>query len=598
MYICRFKGKILIYRQIFIMTKFLAICLVLLVSGFYHIYAEEVSLEKAKTIGKNVYYERANLIKKVSFNDIFITEEFSIKSKSQALYYIFNINENEGFIIISADDIVYPVLAYSFKGEIDPSFRPPNFTSWLDNYEKQIIYAKENNLGSSEKTRNAWIEYSEQFSKQDPKSIMQVNPLVSSTWNQGGFYNDSCPAGNTLVGCVAVAIGQVMRYHNSPTQGTGSHSYFHPTYGTLSANFGATTYNWSNMPDDVNSPNSDVAQMLYHCGVATDMNYSPSGSGTISSNARNALISYFNYAPTTQIDYKSGYTQEKWDELLRSELDAFWPLYYAGTDTQNMSAHAFVCDSYQGSDHFHFNWGWGGYADGYFLTSDLSPGSSNFNYNQHIIKIRPAGTYDFCWGLTFLDNPSGNFDDGSGNHFYNNNSSCRWIIQPPGATSITVNFSAFDTESGADKVNIFDGDNMGSPLLGSFSGINIPSSVTSTSGKVLIMFTSDSYLSGEGWEASYTSITTGIYEKDKQGSFSVYPNPGQGVFEIELINETTGDLNMVISELSGRQIKHIRAVKTESTFNSKVDLTELTAGMYFLSLELENLWMIRYIIIE
>lgn len=586
------------------MKKFLALCLIILVSGYYYSYSAEVSIKKARNIAKNVYFERINLVKEVTYNSIVFTEEFSVDEGSNTIYYIFNVGEDEGFVIISADDIVYPVLAYSFRGSLDPYNQPPNAESWLKRYKDQIIYAKENQLPASEKVSDIWEKYSDYSISDSPKSMMQVLPLVTATWNQGGYYNDSCPpdpngsGGNALVGCVAVAMGQIMRYHESPLQGSGYHSYLHPTYGLLSANFGATTYNWSAMPDDVNSPNPAVAQFLYHCGVATDMNYGPYASGTVSANAKNALISYFGYANSTDIDYKQGYTEEKWNQLLRTELDALWPMYYAGTDVQGMSAHAFVCDGYQGNDHFHFNWGWGGWSDGYYYTSDLSPGSSDFNANQHIIKIRPSGTYDFCWGLTFLDSPSGSINDGSGSHFYNNNSFCRWIIQPPGATSITVNVTSLNTEAGADKLNIFDGNNMGSPLLGSFSGNNLPSAVTSSTGNVLIIFISDPYVTDEGWEINYTSVTTGVNEELEEDILSVYPNPGKGIFDIEFINDATGDLNLVISEITGRELMRVRTIKSERVFNDKLDLTELSPGMYFITLEIQNQITSRYIIIE
>ena len=587
------------------MKRFKVLCLLLILSGFInYCFGKEVSVEKARAIAKNVYFERINLVMEIPYNSISFTEEITVKDNSQPLYYIFNVAGEGGFVIISAEDLVYPVLAYSFRGSLDSYNLPPNARLWIKRYEEQIIIAKENKITPNKNTADAWIKYSEYSPGKGLKSLNQVNPLVTATWNQGGFYNDSCPAdpngpgGNALVGCVAVAMGQIMRYHNSPAQGSGFHSFTHPVYGLLSANFGVTTYNWSAMPDNLNSPNSSVAQLLYHCGVATNMNYGPYASGTFSANARNALISYFGYANSTEIDYKQGYTEEKWNQLLRSELDASWPMYYAGTDLQGMSAHAFVCDGYQGSNHFHFNWGWGGWADGYFYTWDLTPGSSNFNANQHIIKIRPAGTYDFCWGLTFLNSPSGSFNDGSGTHFYNNNSFCRWVIQPPGATSITVNFVSFNTESGADKLNIFDGDNMGSPLIGSFSGNNLPSPVTSSSGKVLITFITDSYVSDEGWEISYTSATTGIDDNIETELFSVYPNPGKGVFEIEFINETTGDLNLIISEITGRELVKIKTVKEQYVFRKRIDLTELSSGIYFLKLGINNSPFSRYIIIE
>jgi hypothetical protein len=586
------------------MRRFSAFCLVIILSFFFQLFAAEVGISKAKAVAKNVYYERAKLINNALLAELDFSSEHVFSHEGQKLYYVFNLENNNGFVIISADDIVYPVLGYSFTGSLDPFNLPPNARFWLSRYEEQLTEAKESGMKAGKMVRGAWEKYSNENVLKGTTNIKQVVPLVSSTWSQGNFYNDSCPAdpngsgGHAIVGCVAVAMGQVMRFHESPQQGTGSHSYYHSDYGTLSANFGATTYNWSNMPDDLNSPNADLAQMLYHCGVATEMNYGPYASGTISANARNAFLSYFGYSPTTQLDYKQGYTDEKWNAMLRSELDASWPMYYAGTDLQNMSAHAFVCDGYQGTDHFHFNWGWGGWADGYFYTTDLNPGSSNFNGNQHVIRIRPDGVYDFCWGLTFLDSTSGTFDDGSGGHFYNNNSFCRWVIQPPGAVSITLNFTKFNTEHSADKVNIFDGDNMGSPLLGSFSGNNLPSGVTSSSGKILITFTTDANVGDEGWEASYTSLTTGIDNADQEKKLTVYPNPGNDFFEIEFINEATGDLEVEVTDVTGRMLRTYKDVKDNSIFNKTLDLGEIPSGVYFLSLKMQNIHLTRYIIIE
>jgi hypothetical protein len=87
-----------------------------------------------------------------------------------------------------------------------------------------------------------------------------------------------------------------MKYHSYPTTGSGSHSYSHPVYGTLSANFGATTYNWASMPNSLSDYDSDVANLLYHVGVSVDMDYAPDGSGAYPSSAAYALKTYFKYS--------------------------------------------------------------------------------------------------------------------------------------------------------------------------------------------------------------------------------------------------------------------------------------------------------------
>ncbi len=120
-----------------------------------------------------------------------------------------------------------------------------------------------------------------------------------------------------------------------------------------------------------------------------------------------------------------------------------------------------------------------------------------------------GGGQVFCSGSTTLTTSSGNLDDGSGSNDYGNNSNCQWLIQPSGASTITLNFSSFNVESGYDFVEVYDGSSTLSSQLGSFSGTSIPSSVTSTGGSLLVHFTSDNVGTAPGWAASYTSTTGG-----------------------------------------------------------------------------------------
>ena len=127
-------------------------------------------------------------------------------------------------------------------------------------------------------------------------------------------------------------MGQIMKYHNWPTTGTGSHSYTHSTYGTLSANFGATTYQWSSMPSSgrVTSYNSAVATLLYHVGVSVDMGYGPSSSGASPSKVSPALRNYFKYNAGS-LESRSSYSDSAWEAKLRADLDAGRPVLAVGT---------------------------------------------------------------------------------------------------------------------------------------------------------------------------------------------------------------------------------------------------------------------------
>lgn len=305
------------------------------------------------------------------------------------------ISFNEGFVIVSDDDQVKPILGYSPNTKITSLSKDSNVMSWLSFYSKQIDHIKTNNL-DNEIFEDQWHQLLND--EYNPDRTEDISPLLSTEWGQGQFYNDLCPydvysiAGNdhTMVGCVATAMAQCMKYWNYPDSGTGSNSYTHSVYGVLSADFSNTSYNWSNMPDQATEENIDLATIMYHSGVSVNMGYGPSESATSDPFAEIALRDYFNYDTNLDLVYKSNYSDTEWENLLKSELESGHPLYYRGQDAT--LGHAFVCDGYQNSDYFHFNWGWDGNYNGYFYLDYLTPipGNSYTDLQSAIIGLVPS----------------------------------------------------------------------------------------------------------------------------------------------------------------------------------------------------------------
>jgi hypothetical protein len=261
-----------------------------------------------------------------------------------------------------------------------------------------LRYIIEKKTGSSEEIKNKWLELEQ--GKKSTKSTAAVVPLIQTKWNQAPYYNELCPLDpetnrRTYTGCVATAMAQIMKYWNYPANGTGFHSYNHESYGTIPANFGSTTYNWASMPNSITGSNSAVATLMFHCGVSVDMDYGPDGSGAYTSAIAPALKTYFGYSSSAEEKRRSSYTDLQWKELLKTELDAGRPLHYAGYDVN--VGHAFICDGYDINDLFHFNWGWGGSADGYFAISMLNPFTCEFNSNHKaVIGIQPPSGSQSC----------------------------------------------------------------------------------------------------------------------------------------------------------------------------------------------------------
>ena len=134
-----------------------------------------------------------------------------------------------------------------------------------------------------------------------------------------------------------------------------------------------------------------VATLMYHIGVSLDMNYSPGSSGAFSRLVPDALKDYFSYDNGAQFIKRSYYSLTAWKNKIKTELDLARVVYHSGFCANPQAGHAFVMDGYDTDDKFHLNWGWGGYADGYFEVNNLNPGSTyTFNDTQSaIIKIKP-----------------------------------------------------------------------------------------------------------------------------------------------------------------------------------------------------------------
>ncbi len=384
----------------------------LLLAFSFGLFAAPVSLESARIVATNFY--KQNSVK----SNYAVSDVVTYQKEGVNTFYIF-IYEAGGFVIVSADDAVIPVLGYSTTDPFDKNNIPVNAASWLNDYNNHIKHIINNNLSNKETLK----EWNKIINNQFEKSLQAVTPLCTTTWDQSSPYNQLCPSGS-LTGCVATAMSQIMKYWNYPTTGVGTHSYTHATYGTLTANFGATTYDWANMINSYSggstaAQKTAVATIMYHAGVSVDMDYSPSASGAYSFNVPPALINYFNYSTTAEIKFLADFTSANWISMLKDELDASRPVYYSGTGPQG--GHAFVCDGYNTSNQFHFNWGWSGWSNGYFAIGSLNPAGDQFNDdNSAVIRIKPPSAapianfsadnfYPLVGGsVNFLDNSTNN----------------------------------------------------------------------------------------------------------------------------------------------------------------------------------------------
>jgi hypothetical protein len=483
------------------------------ITMFSGLQAEIVPTYRADIVATNFGLELASMGKVSAENGTvsFITTLFA---NNEPALYVYDIS-TLGFVIISAEDEVYPVLGWSLKGPFGGiSEIPPAFEEWLKSYTDQIAFIRQEGLKGDQTIKAAWEQYSDISgnSLMGKPEATEVEPLLQSTWNQGTFYNLYCPAdamgpsGKALVGCVAVAMGQVLYYYRYPETGSGFSSYTHSNYGYLSAGYGSTTYLYNDMGRIATGKSHlAIAELLYHMGVSVQMNYGPSASGAYSHVAAQSLKSYFGYDQSLNLAYKYDYTDNNWVALLKANLDAGHPMYYHGYGS---GGHAFNVDGYQNNTHFHFNWGWGGSYDGYFYLSNLNPGGQSFTSGQGaIVNFKPPASYypTYCANNETVTGMAGTIEDGSGPIAdYQNNANCTWLIKPTGLIShIDISFTRFSTEAGNDILFIYDGEDQTAPLLATISGDTIWPKITTSGNAAFIRFVTNSSSTAPGWLLSY-----------------------------------------------------------------------------------------------
>ncbi|MBR4843027.1 MAG: C10 family peptidase [Bacteroidaceae bacterium] len=333
--------------------------------------------------------------------------------------YAFNM-ERGGFVIASADSRTLPVLGYSDKVSIDWEKIPDNMRAWLKSYDEAIATLG-NYMDFKDGNQLSGID-GDVINTSSRNERDAVEPLIKTRWNQSEPYWNQIPKYNgadkdllglnCYTGCVATTMAQIMNYYEWPKEATADiPSYQFTTskddYEKIWTIDGlpSVTFDWDNMLDRYEEYDSidgqtkilgnraqqkAVATLMRYCAQAVNMNFSPQGSGALSSMIPMSLYSYFGYAPSAYNASRFTYGIDDWEALIYGEVAEGRPVAYGGYSDDD-SGHSFICDGYDGNGLFHFNWGWGGYGDGYFSLSVINPTSRAVGYclgQDAVIGIR------------------------------------------------------------------------------------------------------------------------------------------------------------------------------------------------------------------
>ena len=298
--------------------------------------------------------------------------------------FFFNAEHEGGFVIVSADDRTEAIVGYSDEGCINLDDMPENLRFWLDGYKEQIRLLDGDNV--STKRVDA------------PVNRPAIAPLIKTLWGQNSPYKNNCPIYKDLTsvtGCVATAMAQLMYYYQYPAGSPALPAYQTDRFKISVEEKPETLFRWDKMrtsynKDALGETADAVAELMRYCGQAVGMDYSPSGSESNDEKLIYGMINYFGYDKNTRIISRANYTQNQWEDILYEELSAGRPVIYSGADSNsNGYGHEFICDGCDENGLFHFNWGWDGAYNGYFVASLA-------NY-----KTPQKGLYGSLDGFTF-----------------------------------------------------------------------------------------------------------------------------------------------------------------------------------------------------
>ena len=323
--------------------------------------------------------ENSRKMRKASSKDLSLS---SVENSFERSFYVFNVGQDDGFVLVSANDQTESILGYVDEGSFDEGSIPENMKAWLQFYQEEI-----NRLGDVKEAQTQSLDNKE-----------AIAPLIATRWDQSTPYNYECHLGiidsYALTGCVATTMAQVMNYYQWPK--TTSEEI--PAYTINYSGYGSKeweaqpiySFDWDNMKNTYTGSESTtdvsaiaVSKLMRYCGQSVKMSYSNISSSASTYFIPGALKDFFGYDADLTLVSRSSYTIQGWADLIYNELMNKRPVIYTGQSASE--GHGFICDGYDGNGLFHINWGWSGMSNGYFRINVLDPqmqGSGGVEYHS------------------------------------------------------------------------------------------------------------------------------------------------------------------------------------------------------------------------
>ena len=465
---------------------------------------------------------------------------YNAPSAPQPLY-IYNANSSDGgYVIVSGDDRAMPVLGYCDHGSYDPTNIPPALQEWIESLQYEIASLGEDDGSDDNTTYNSQTLIG---------ARANIAPLLKSQWNQSEPFNLKLPTvnnGNTAVtGCVATAMAQVMYYYKWPNStSTTIPSYTTESQSIYMPSLPTTTFAWSSMKDfymrqETGTAADAVAKLMLYCAQSIEMDFRNSSSSASTSDACDAFVTYFKYSHTACYLNRRNYNATTWESLIYNELAARRPVMYRG-QTMAGGGHSFICDGYDSSTNmFHFNWGWSGSSDGYYLLNVLKP--------QYQGLGSSSGTEGYIGGQAIVIGIAPN------------NATAPSTSNAMTISSITLNSTSYSRSSSSQD----------------FTGIKFKARLNNNTGITQSFYSRwvlykngqfVKYLGGSTYQGTYTDLPN-TWGGEREYNLTIDSSVGNGTYILYPVSQIKGNNDWYLC--SGTNVHYIEATVTSTNLTLK-----------------------------
>jgi hypothetical protein len=318
------------------------------------VYADKATKNDAKQVAENFLLHKS-MTSKLSLSKQVVRSikeivELTELNANEILAHIVEIEPN-GFVVISSDTDIEPVIAYSFRNNWCPDTSCANILYHMLKNDMKLRRKAINNLPDSSKRKNnlKWDNFIQKslnkatgysFKQWPEEGTTSTGGWIETTWHQRIPYNDFCPIDPTssersLVGCVATAMAQIVNYHKyignlefddqdayilkNINIDADSTTFNFPSFETLNNHLNNVNYKYQNQ---ISLESTDKAALNFASGISINTAYGSRSSGAQTKNVASALIEKFGFVSSEYLDFNDRDFEITLEENLMNALPA------------------------------------------------------------------------------------------------------------------------------------------------------------------------------------------------------------------------------------------------------------------------------------